>query len=163
MKLSAVGRVGFEARVRELIGADALLAALTEPVLRARAALWSEYSKLHALLVRTVGRDELCQRFMAVPGVGPVVALTFKATVDDPARFKRSRDVGAYAGLTPKRIQSGDSIDYDGHISRQSDGELRTALYEAASGLMTRSKSWCTLKAWGMKLQRSRGPSAGRM
>jgi transposase len=100
--------------------------------------------------------DELCRRFMAVPGVGPVVALTFKTTVDDPARFKRSRDVGAYAGLTPKRIQSGDSIDYDGHISRQGDGELRTALYEAASGLMTRSKSWCTLKAWGMKLQRHR-------
>ena len=139
MKLSAVGRVGFEARVRELIGGNALLAALTEPVLRARAALWSEYSKLHALLVRTVGRDELCQRFMAVPGVGPVVALTFKTTVDDPARFKRSRDVGAYAGLTSKRIQSGDSIDYDGHISRQGDGELRTALYEAASGLVKAS------------------------
>ena len=155
--LSAVGRVGFEARVRELIGGDAMLAALTEPVLRARAALWSEYTKLHALLVRIVGRDELCRRFMAVPGVGPVVALTFKTTVDDPARFKRSRDVGAYAGLTPKRIQSGDSIDYDGHISRQGDGELRTALYEAASGLMTRSKSWCTLKAWGLKLQRHRG------
>jgi transposase len=139
VKLSAVGRVGFEARVRELIGGDALLAALTEPVLRARAALWSEYSKLHALLVRTVGRDELCQRFMAVPGVGPAVALTFKTTVDDPARFKRSRDVGAYAGLTSKRIQSGDSIDYDGHISRQGDGELRTALYEAASGLVKAS------------------------
>jgi hypothetical protein len=58
VKLSAVGRAGFEARVRDLIGGDALLAALTEPVLRARAALWSEYSKLHALLVRTVGRDD---------------------------------------------------------------------------------------------------------
>jgi hypothetical protein len=112
--------------VRELIGGDALLAALTEPVLRA-----------HALLVRTVDRDELCRRFMAVPGVGPVVALTFKTTADDPARFKRSRDVGAYAGLTPKRIQSGDSIDYDGLVSRQDDGKLRTVLYEAASGLMT--------------------------
>jgi transposase len=80
-------------------------------VLRARAALWSEYTKLHALLVRTVGRDELCRRFIAVPGVRPVVALAFKTTVGDPARFKRSCDVGAYAGLTPKRIQSGDSID----------------------------------------------------
>jgi hypothetical protein len=107
--------------------------------------------------VRAVGQDELCRRFMAVPGVGPVVALTFKTTVDDPARFKRSRDIGASAGLTPKRIQSGDSIDYDGHISRQGDGERRRALYEAASGLMTRSKTWWTLKAWGMKLQRSRG------
>jgi len=111
--------------VRELIGGDALLAALTEPVLRARAALWSEYSKLHALLVRAVGRDQPCRRFMAVPGVGPVVSLTFKTTVDDPARFKRSRDVGAYAGLTPKRIQSGDGIDDDGHISRQ--GRRRAA------------------------------------
>jgi transposase len=58
---------------------------------------------------------------------------------------KRSRDVGACAGLTPKRIQSGDNIEYDGHISRQGDGELGTALYEAASGLMTRSKILCTL------------------
>jgi transposase len=75
-----------------------------------------------------------------------VVALTFKSTVDDPTALKHSRDVGTYAGLTPKRIQSGDRIEYDGHISRQSDGELGTALYDAASDLMTRSKIRCTLK-----------------
>jgi transposase len=126
VKLNAVGRAGFEARVREFISGDALQAAPTESVLRARAALWSEYSKLHALLVRTLGRDELCRRFTAVPGVGPVVALTVTTTIDDPARFKRSRDLGAYAGMTAKRIQSRNSIDYDGHISRQGDGELRT-------------------------------------
>jgi transposase len=99
--------------VRELIGGDALLAALTEPVRRARTALWSEYSKLRSLLVRAVARERALPAVHGGAGVG-----SFKTVVDDPARFKRSRDVGAYAGLTSKRIRSGDSIDYDGHISR---------------------------------------------
>jgi transposase len=71
--------------------------------------------------------------------------------------FARSRDVGAYFGLTPKRHQSGTSIDWDGRISRQGDNEVRTVLYEAASGLLVRSKRWSALKAWGMLIQRRRG------
>jgi len=59
-----------------------------------------------------------------VPGIGPVTALVFRTAIDDPARF-RSRDVGAYFGLTPRRFQSGTGIDWDGRISRQADDEVR--------------------------------------
>ena len=55
------------------------------------AALWTEYKRLHTLLVQVVGRDELCRRFCGIPGVGPVAALTFKAAIDDPARLPNRR------------------------------------------------------------------------
>jgi Transposase IS116/IS110/IS902 family len=80
-------------------------------------------------------------RFMGVPGVGPVTTLAFRTAIDDPARFVRSRDVGAYLGLAPKRFQLGTSVDWDGRISRQGDDEVRTLLYEAASGLLVRNKA----------------------
>ena len=62
-------------------------------------------------------KDPVCQRLMTVPGVGYITALTFKAGVDDPSRFKKSRTVGAHFGLTPRRFQSGE-LDIDGHISK---------------------------------------------
>ena len=75
---------------------------------------------------------------MSVPGVGLITALTFKAGVDDPKRFKRSRTVGAHFGLTPKRFQSGE-IDIDGHNSKCGDADVRSTLYTAANALLTRS------------------------
>lgn len=152
-----VQRSSFETRVRDLVAHDRLIAGVTECMLRAWSALWSEYKRLHALLVQFVGRDELCRRFMAIPGVGPVTALSFKAAVDDPTRFSKSKTVGAHFGLTPRRIQSGDSIDVEGHISKCGDGEVRTALYEAASAMLVRSKKWCAVKAWGVKIAKTRG------
>jgi transposase len=85
---------------------------------------------LEAQRNKTVGRDELCRRFCRIPGVGPVAALTYKAAIDHPAHFAKSKTVGAQFGLTPRREQSGTSVDKDGHISRVGDGEVRTALYE---------------------------------
>ena len=157
VRLGAVGRASFAAAVRDVTAHDVLLAGMTEGMLRARAALWEEYKQLHKLVVQLVGRDEVSRRFMTVPGVGPVTALAFRTAIDDPARFARSRNVGAYFGLTPRRFQSGTSIDWDGHISRQGDNEVRTLLYEAASALLVRSKTWSSLKAWGLKIQRRRG------
>jgi transposase len=120
-------------------------------------ALWTEYKSLHTLLVRFVARDEFCRRFMAIPGVGPVTSLTFKSAMDNPARFANSKTVGAHFGLTPQRLQTGDSIDIEGHISKCGDGEVRTDLYEAASAMLMRSRKWCTLKVWGIKLATKRG------
>jgi transposase len=102
--------------------------------------------------VRIVGRDELCRRFCAIPGVGPVTALTVKAAIDDPLRFVKSKTVGAHFGLTSRRIQTGDSIDIEGHISKCGDGEVRTVLYEAASAMLVRSKQWCSVKSWGLRI-----------
>ena len=109
------------------------------------------------MIVQIVARDELCRRFMAIPGVGPIVALTFRTGVDDPHRFRKSKTLGAHFGLTPRRVESGDTIAYDGRISKCGDPEVRTALYEAASAMLVRSRSWCAVKGWGVKIAARRG------
>ena len=91
-----------------------------------------------------------------MPGVGPITALCFKATIDDPTRFKRSRSVGAYVGLTTRRYASGE-IDWSGRISKCGDAMLRTYLFEAANALLTRVPKWSALKAWGMRLAKRNG------
>jgi transposase len=93
---------------------------------------------------------------MTVPGVGVVTAFTFRHTIDDPSRFRSASTVGAYLGLTPRRHQSGET-DTNGKISRWGDRLLRTYLFEAATVLLYRTKKWCALKAWGMKLAKRIG------
>src|SRR5438045_9713483 len=93
---------------------------------------------------------------MTVPGVGPITALCFKATIDDPTRFKRSRSVGAYVGLTSRRHSSGE-VDWTGRISKCGDAMLRTYLFEAANVLLTRVPKWSALKAWGIRLAKRNG------
>jgi len=85
-----------------------------------------------------------------------VVALTYRATIDQPQRFVHSRAVGAHIGLTPKRYQSGE-VDYDGRVSQCGDALLRTMLYEAAHSLLIQSRKWSWLKAWGMRVAQRRG------
>ena len=89
-------------------------------------------------------------------GPGPVVALTYRASVDQPHRFLHSRAVGAHVGLTPKRHQSGET-DYDEGISKCGDAMLRTMLYEAAQSMLTHSQKWSWLKAWAMRVAQRRG------
>ncbi len=157
IKIGAVGRNKFEARALELVeAAEPLLRDVISGMLAIRKAVWAEYKRLHYALVRVVRQDAVCRRFTTIPGVGPVTALLFKTAIDDPRRFNRSRTVGAHFGLTPKRFQSG-TIDYDGRITRCGDPEVRTNLYEAASGLMVRCKKWSALKAWGMSIAKRRG------
>src|ERR1700730_14324802 len=91
-----------------------------------------------------------------IPGVGPVVALTYRATVDVPARFRKSKSVGAVFGLTCSKYQSGE-IDRSGRISRCGDEMMRMMLYEAAQVMLLRSAKWSWLKAWAMKIARRRG------
>ncbi len=156
VRLNRVSRGGFEATVRDATAADPLSSELMDCMLRARQALWEEYVKLHRLVVQIVARDELCRRFMEIPGVGPVTALTFASAIDDPRRFRRSRDVAAYFGLTSKRWQSGSSIDVQGRISKAGDPDVRRALYEAASAMLSRFKGRDRIKSWGAKLAKSK-------
>ena len=102
------------------------------------------------------------KRFMAIPGVGPVTALSFYAAVDNPERFKKSTDVGAYFGLTPQRHQSGE-MDYDKGISRRGDPATRRALVTAATVLLSTTGNWCSLKAWGIRLAKRIGFSKARI
>ena len=99
---------------------------------------------------------------MSVPGVGPVTALAFIASIEDPGRFARSSDVGAYAGLVPRRNQSGER-DYKGHISKAGDAMLRHVLYEAANSVLVRVKRPCALQEWGKRLATSKGPKRARV
>lgn len=94
-------------------------------------------------------RDALVRRFTTAPGIGPITALCFKATIDDPTRFKRSRSVGAYVGLTTRRHPSGE-VDWTGRISKCGDLMLGTYLFEAANVLLTHARKWSALKAWGI-------------
>src|SRR3712207_6837484 len=125
-------------------------------MLRAREALRTEAAALHRQVLALVREHEVCRRLMTVPGVGAVVALTFVAAVDDPARFRRSRDVGAHFGLTPKRYQSGE-VDRSGHISKTGDAQVRTALFEAAHVMLLRAQRFSALKAWALRVARTRG------
>ena len=97
-----------------------------------------------------------------VPGVGAIVAITFKSGVDDPARFRRSRDVGPHFGLTPRKYQSGE-LDVTGSISKVGDRMVRTALYEAASVILTRTVRFSSLKAWAMAVAKRRGTKKARV
>jgi transposase len=156
LKVGMVGTIKFEARIKELVDNFADLAALVEPLLTVRRVLREQISILHRRVVAAVRNDEVCRRLMTVPGVGPVVALTYRATVDVPARFRKSKSVGAVFGLTPARDQSGES-DRPGAISRCGDEMIRTTLYEAAQVMLLRSAKWSWLKAWAMKIARHRG------
>jgi len=98
---------------------------------------------------------------MQIPGVGPIAALSFMTAIDDPSRFKRSRDVAAYFGLTSRRWQSGASIDVQGRIGKAGDGDVRRALYEAAGALLTRFKRKDKVKAWGMAIRKRAGHPQG--
>lgn len=106
--------------------------------------------------------DAVASRLMSVPGVGPVTALVFKSSIEDPTRFARGRDAGAYAGLVPRRSQSGER-DTKGRITRAGDAMLRSALYEAANNLLSRVKRSSPLQQWGQALATAKGPKRARV
>ena len=162
LKLGTPGRPAFAGRVRELAGDDPLVMQFVEPLLAVLATMLTSLASLTKQVLDLVRKEQVCRRLMSVPGVGPITALAFRATIDRPDRFRRSRDVGAHLGLTPARYQSGET-DIQGRISRCGDELARTALYEAAHTLLVRSKKWSSLRAWGMKIARHRGMARARV
>ncbi len=156
LKVGVITKAQFVPRIRELIAGHSMLEKIVEPMLRARDALRAEFNLLHSQMLAIVRTDALCRRLMTVPGVGPLVALTFKTGVDDPHRFTSSKTVGAHFGLTPKKYQSGET-DITGGITRAGDAMVRVALYEAAQALLTRSQRFSTLKRWAMDVAKRRG------
>lgn len=146
----------FEERVRAIIEADPDLSRALLPLLDACAVLYKTYLELDRRVKQAASRDAVCLRFMAIPGVGPVAALTFRAAVDDPSRFARSRTVAAQFGLTPRRYQSGE-MDNPGRISKAGDPEVSTALYAAANAMLMRAVAGSGIKSWGLRLMRRKG------
>jgi transposase len=155
-------RRNFAARVIELAADDPVLSALARSLLSVIAAMTEEIDRFTKRVLDEVRIEPTCRRLMTVQGVGPFTALAFRATIDRPDRFRRSRDVGAHLGLTPRRYQSGET-DVQGRISRCGDELARTALYEAAHSLLIRSTKWSALRAWGMNVAKRRGMARARV
>src|SRR5499425_3254302 len=156
LKVDMVGTVKFESRIKEPVENLPDLAVLVEPMLIVRQVIREQLGILHCRLLAIVRDDDVCRRLMTIPGVGPVVALTYRVTVDVPARFRKSKAVGAVFGLTPAKYQSGEN-DRTGAISRCGDEMMRIMLYEAAQSMLVRTAKWSWLKAWAMKIARHRG------
>ena len=162
LKVGQVTRKEFEARIWELVTGQATLERIARAMLSARATLKAEYEKLHKAVLAIVREDAVCRKLMTVPGVGPLVAVTFKSAVDDPSRITKSKAVGALFGLTPKKYQSGEK-DITGGITRAGDAMVRTALYEAANVLLSRITRFSKLKRWGMEVAKRRGSKRAKV
>ena len=146
----------FAVRAEELIEDRPELEAVIKPLLATRKVIEGQVADLDRKVLKLARHDVQVRRLMTVPGIGPVTALCFKATIDDPTRFKRSRSVGAYVGLTTRRHASGE-VDWSGRISKCGDAMLRMYLFEAAGVLLTRVPKWSALKAWGIRLAKRNG------
>lgn len=162
LKVGTPSRKAFPARVRELAANDPVLDSLANSLLSVLDVMTEEADRLTKRVLDEVRDEPICRRLMTVPGVGPLTALAFRATIDQPGRFRKSRDVGAHLGLTPRRYQSGET-DMQGRISRCGDELARTALYEAAHSLLIRSTKWSALRAWGMSVAKRRGMARARV
>lgn len=157
IKLGAVTAAGFEAKVNFLLtDYDAALADTMRALLKARGGLIEQQKALEKRCAAIARTNPVSKRLMTVPGVGVITALTFQAEIDDPQRFKKSRDVGVHIGLTPRRYASGE-IDRPGRISKCGNTALRSLLYEASVAMLTRSRKWSRLKCWGVRLAKRSG------
>ena len=155
LKLGHVTRIRYDDRVRELVAENKILSASASTLLRAREQLRAELAALDTMITGLAKHDDVCRLMTTMPGVGPIVALTVRSAIDDPTRFARSKDVGPWAGLTPRRTQSGE-MDIVGQITKTGDRGLRTALYQAAMILMHRgAPNW--LQTWARRVAHRRG------
>jgi transposase len=146
----------FERRVLELLEGDNEIASIVEPLLSAWRHIGDQIVKVDKVLLGIAKASEDCRRLMTMPGVGIMTALTFIGNIDEADRFARSRSIGAYFGLTPRRYQSGE-IDVSGRISKCGSSMMRSYLFEAALTLLTRVKKWSALKAWAMQVAKRKG------
>jgi transposase len=157
LKVGATTPSRFAGRIRDLVEGNATLEVIAAALLVVHETLRRElagFEKRVRSIARSDGRVRL---LMSTPGVGAIVALTYVAAIDDPARFKSSKGVGAHFGLTPKKYQSGET-DITGRISKIGDEGVRTALYEAGHIILTQPLKGCTaLKSWAMRLAKRAG------
>lgn len=157
LKVGRTTSTRFAGRIKELVAGHPSLEAIATALLAVHAVLLREFKSFEKR-VRTMARSDARARLlMSTAGVGAVVSLTYASAIDDPARFKSSKKVGAHFGMTPKRYQSGE-IDVTGRISKIGDKSVRTALYEAAHIILTKPVKGCSaLKSWAMRLAKRAG------
>jgi transposase len=163
LKVGKTTPARFAARIKQLVTGHPHLEALAESLLTVRVALRREFNGLEKEVRAMARTDSRARLLMSVPGVGPIVALTFASAIDDPVRFTSSKRVGPYFGLTPRKYQSGET-DIDGHISKIGDASVRASLYEAANLILTKPLKGCrALKSWATRLSRRAGPNKAKV
>lgn len=149
-------------RLRALFAQKPEIEPIMEPLIESLAGIEVQIRRSTKQLAAKAAADPVAARMMTVPSVGPITALTYRSSIEDPGRFDRGRDAGAFAGLVPRRNQSGER-DYKGRISKAGDPMLRSALYEAANNLLSRVKRPCALQTWGKRIAETRGPKRARV
>jgi transposase len=163
LKVGKTTELKFAGRIKELVAGHPHLEMITHALLAVHAVLRNEFMAYEKQVRKMARSDTRARLLMSTPGVGPIVALTYASAIDDPARFKSSKKVGAHFGLTPKRHQSGET-DYTGRISKLGDASVRTALYEAAHIVLTKPIKGCSqLKSWAMRIARRAGMSKAKV
>lgn len=162
LKVGPTTPKSYAIRVRELVAGHPVLSGVAEALLAAREVLLREFRTIEKRLLSQARADVRVRNLMTTPGVGAIVALTFASAVDDPARFRSSRMVGAHFGLVPTKYQSGET-DVTGRISKVGDAAVRTALYEAANVMLTRTVKSSALKDWALGVARRAGPKKAKV
>ena len=157
IRLGAVGPKRFNGTVKNRIqNLDNLVRQTLEEMLEIFDIVDQKIDRLDNELLKIAHQDKEVQLLMSAQGVGPITALSYKTEIFDPSRFSNSRAVGAYLGMTPTQYSSGE-MKKQGRVSKCGSKELRSLLTEAGIVILTRSKKWSKLKAWGLKLMRKKG------
>ncbi|MGJ4855518.1 IS110 family transposase [Labrys sp. La1] len=162
LKIGHIVRKRYREHVQKLIEKYPDLREIIQPLLSARQTLEEEFTALHKQVLAAAHSDEVCHLLMTAPGVGPLVALVFRSAIDEPARFKRSRSVGAHFGLTPRTYQSG-VVDNRGSISLFGDSYLRHTLRSASVVILRPNSKSSPLKVWGTQIAHRRGKKIARI
>lgn len=149
-------RQAFREQLAGAAEADPVLALVADGFITVHATLCKASDDLERALKAKARSHPVARRLMTIPGVGPIVALSFIALIEDPGRFQRTSDVGAFLGLTPRRYQSGE-MDWSGRISRCGDRAARSLLFEAATSVIARVQRFSALKSWAVRLAGRRG------
>src|SRR6266567_704662 len=157
LKVGKTTNRSFAGRIRELVAGHPHLEAIAAALLPVRAVLLREFNGFEKRVRMMARADANAKLLMSTPAVGPIVSLTYASAVDDPARFKSSKQAGSHFGLTPKKYQSGET-DRTGRISKIGDAAVREALYLAAHVMLTKPVKGCSeLKSWAMRIAKRAG------
>jgi transposase len=162
LKVGPTTPTRFAGRIRELVAGHPNLETIAAALLSVHEVLLREFKSFEKR-VRSMAREDARARLlMTTTGVGPIVSLTYASAIDDPARFKSSKTVGAHFGMTPKKYQSGET-DITGRISKIGDSSVRTALYQAAHIILTKPVKPSALKNWALRLAKRIGMSKAKV
>ncbi|MCP5506347.1 MAG: IS110 family transposase [Chlamydiales bacterium] len=163
IRLQSSGEKSFAENARKALKNNQIIAQEgIDRLLRCYEQILRELKELTQKVETLAKEDQAVKRLMTIPGIGAITALSYAVEIGNPKRFKKSKQVGAYLGMTPKQYSSGET-QRQGRVSKCGSVEVRTLLNEGGLVLLTRSKKWSKLKAWGIKIYRKHGMKKASM